>query len=279
MSIRIVTDSACDVPEAVAAELGIAIVPVYINIGQESFLDGVQLSKEAFYRKFNEYTAPPTTAAPASGSFAEAYERLAAEGATEILSIHIASSLSNTYNAARLGAEATNVPVTLFDSQQLSLGSGLLAIVAAEAARDGRSMAEIVQMLQARVSRTHLFGVLENLDALRRSGRVSWAQFGIGSLLQIKPILMVHSGEVSVVAKIRTHKRAIQEALTLLEQFAPLERLAVLHAHAPELAEELRQTVSHLCPAPIHLMEISPALGTHFGLGAVGFACISQSGK
>ena len=114
MPIRIVTDSACDVPEHLATELNITIIPVYVNIEGQSYLEGVELSRQDFYQNLSDYTVYPTTAAPASGAFTETYDHLAAEGATEILSIHIASNLSATYNAARLGADATTVPVTLF---------------------------------------------------------------------------------------------------------------------------------------------------------------------
>jgi DegV family protein with EDD domain len=138
VTVRIVTDSTSDLPPEIAGRQGITVVPAYINIGERSFLDGVDLTREAFYESLPDYEAPPTTAAPSSGAFAETYERLAAEGGREILSIHIAGSLSGMMNAARLGAEAAeSASVSLFDSEQLSMGLGLLAIVAAEAAKDG----------------------------------------------------------------------------------------------------------------------------------------------
>ncbi|MCP4424076.1 MAG: DegV family protein [Chloroflexi bacterium] len=279
MMIKIVTDSACDVPEAIAVELGITIVPVYINIGEESYLEGVELPRQTFYRQLSGYEQYPTTAAPASGTFTETYERLAREGATEILSLHVASGLSATLNAARLGAKAqTAVPVTLFDTQQITLGSGLLIIMAAEMAAAGRSLAEIVTALNQRVQRAYVFGMLETLEALRRSGRVGLAQFSLGTLLQIKPVMMIHQGVISVAAKIRTRKRAVQYALQAVAGLSPYERLAVIHVNAPEAAEQLRQRAAHLFPQghPPLTMEITPAIGIHLGLGAVGFACITK---
>ena len=279
MTIKIVTDSACDVPEAVAAELGITIVPVYINIGEESYREGVELSRHTFYQQLSGYRQYPTTAAPSVGAFTEVYERLAQEGATEILSLHVASSLSAVYNAARLGAAAQNaVPVTLFDSQQITLGAGLLIILAAEMAAAGSGMAEILSMLNERVDRAYVFGMLDGLEALRRSGRVSLMQFGLGTLLQIKPVMVIHQGVVSVAAKIRTRKRSIQHALAMVAGFGPFERLAIIHVHAPEAAAMLRRQAAHLFPkghAPL-TAEITPAIGIHLGLGAVGFACITK---
>lgn len=278
MTIKIVTDSACDVPSALAAELGITVVPVYINVGEQSYLEGVEITRAEFYRNLPTYDPYPTTAAPATGTFAEVYERLTAEGATSILSMHLASSLSATYNAARLGAEAAeSAPVTLFDTEQITAGAGLLVLCAAEAVLSGRSLNEILAVLEERVARTRVFGVLDTLDSLRRSGRVSWTQFNLGTLLQIKPVMMIWKGQVEVVAKVRTSKRSVQHLLQMLETYSPLERLAVIHVNAAEAAAQLRRQAEHLFPAGHKSLtvEITPAIGTHLGLGAVGFACIS----
>lgn len=278
MTIKIVTDSACDVPPAIAAGLGITVVPVYINVGEQSYLEGVELTREEFYRNLATYDPYPTTAAPATGTFTEVYERLTAAGATRILSMHLASSLSATYNAARLGAEAAkSAPVTLFDTEQITLGAGLLVLTAAEAAAAGRTMDEILAMLKERVARTRVFGMLDRLDSLRRSGRVSWAQFGLGTLLKIKPVMMIWKGQVEVVARVRTGKRSMQHMLQMLEAYSPFERLAVIHVDAAAAATQLCQRAEHLFPAGSDWLtaEITPAIGTHLGLGAVGFACIS----
>lgn len=277
MTIKVVTDSTCDIPEAAAAAYGITIIPAYINIGDQSYLDGVELSRRQFYEGLPGYDKPPTTAAPATGSFTEIYQRLADEGATEILSIHVAGKLSGMLNAARLGAEAAEgIPVELFDSQQLTMGLGLLAIKAAEEARAGCTMAEIVASLNERIGRTYVFAVLDTLEYLRRSGRVGWAQFGLGTLLRIKPLIRVHSGEVEMLEKIRTHRRAIERLLELVAELGRLEQIAVLHTHNPEGAEQLRQEAGHLFPAgssPL-TVEVTPAIGSHVGPGGLGFACM-----
>lgn len=278
MNVKIVADSACDVPEHLAAELGITIVPVYINIGEKSYREGVEISREEFYKKLPNYPTYPTTAAPAVGTFTAVYEELATQGATDILSIHIASSLSATYNSARLGAESvSSAAVNIFDSEQITSGSGLLVLTAAEAAKAGKSVPEIVALLQERVSRTRVFGMIDTLDSLRRSGRANWAQFGLGTLLQIKPVMMIHRGEVSVAAKIRTRKKALAHTIELMQQLGPLERLAIIHVNDPDAAEELRQMTQNLFNTqyPPMITGITPAIGTHLGLGAVGFACIA----
>ena len=279
MTIKIVTDSACDVPEAIAEALDITIVPVYINIGDKSYLEGVEISRQAFYQNLPGYGRYPTTAAPSSGTFADVYKRLAQEGVTDIISMHVAHDLSATYNAARVGAASQDaVPVTLFDTQQISLGAGLLVILAAQAAKAGQTVMEIVNMLNERVQRAYVFGVIDTLDSLRRSGRVNWAEFGVGTLLKIKPVMMIHQSIISIAGKIRTHSRAVEHTLKLLSDLAPFEELAVLHVNAPEAAQKLKEQAANLFPKdlPSLTMEITPAIGLHLGLGAVGFACITK---
>ncbi|MCP4422356.1 MAG: DegV family protein [Chloroflexi bacterium] len=282
MTIKIVTDSTCDVPPELASRFDIAVVPAYINVGENSYLEGVDITREQFYGRLPTYATYPTTAAPAAGTFTKLYEQLTAAGATQILSMHLASDLSATCNAARIGAAAANcAPVTLFDTRQITLGAGLLVLLAAEAAAAGQTLAQIMTMLNERYSRTRVFGMIDSLDALHRSGRVSWTQFGIGTLLQLKPILMIADGMVSVVAKVRTRKRALRQMLKMVSELAPFERLAIIHVNAQEAAEELYQLSSylfadHAANAPL-IQSITPAIGTHLGVGAVGFAAIASS--
>lgn len=278
VSVRILTDSTCDVPLDVAQALGVTVVPVYINIGDKSYLDGVDLSRREFFTQLPTYESFPTTATPSSGTFAESYRQLAAEGATDIISMHIAADLSSTINAARLGAqEVPEVNVVLFDTQQITMGSGLQVIAAAEAAAAGASATEINDSLISLRAKTRIYALLDTLEFLRRSGRVSWAQFGLGSLLRIKPVMTVHAGEVEVIERPRTRKRALRRVISLVEEQSPIERIAVLHANNLELAVELQQSAQHLFPdgAEPLFVEITPAIGAHIGPGAVGLAFTS----
>jgi DegV family protein with EDD domain len=283
MTVRIVTDSTSDIPLETAAEYGIIVVPVYVHIDEVSYLDGVELSRSEFYRKLPEYPSPPTTAAPSPGAFTETYNRLAEEGVTHIISVHVASSLSGLLNAARLGSEATDaVQVTLFDSQQLTMGLGLQAMIAAEAAADGCSVPEIVDLLTERVKRTYVLGLLDTMEYLRRSGRVNWAEFGIGTLLKIKPIMQVHMGNVQMLEKIRTSKRALDRFLELAADFGPLEKLALLYINATQKEiETFRRQTHFLVPdgtTPL-AVELTPALGAHIGPGGLGIACVTVNDR
>lgn len=277
MALRIVTDSTCDLPVAAAAFSGITVVPAYINIGDRSFVDGVELTREAFYEALPSYPTPPTTAAPSAGAFAETYQRLADQGASAILSIHVAGALSGVLNAARLGAEMVRgAPVHVFDSEQLSMGLGLLALRAAEMAAAGEAINAIEAELRQLVPRTYVLAVLDTLEYLRRSGRVNWAQFGLGTLLQIKPLIRVYRGQVEIAERTRTSRRGLERLLEMVQALGPLERLAWLHIQALDRLVEFQEQARHLVPAGHEVLvnEVTPAIGAHAGPGAVGIACI-----
>jgi DegV family protein with EDD domain len=275
MTIRIVTDSTCDLPTDIISQYGIGIVPLYINFGDQSYLDGVEISRQEFYARLPDCDPAPTTALPSPQMFLQVYEKLAAEGTTEILSVHISASLSGTVNAARLAAQEASLPVTVLDSGSLSMGTGFLVWTAAQAAAQGRSMDEIVDALEEQGSRTHVFAALDTLEFLRRSGRMNRVMAALGSWLQMKPLLKMHMGEASA-EKVRTTEHATDRLVTLLTEQAPLEKVALVHTHALDRVEELRDRVQHLLPEEDLLsMDITPVFGTHLGPGALGFSCVS----
>jgi len=280
MSVKIVTDSTCDLPDSIIAEHDISLVPLYINIGDESYVDGVDISREEFYRDLPSYDTPPMTASPAPETLRNIYQRLADEGATAILSIHISVSLSGTLNAARLAArDVTSIPVRVLDSDQLSMGTGFLVEAAAKAAEAGRSVGEIVDMVKEKTQRTHVFAALDTLEFLQRSGRMSWAVSRLGNLLKIKPLLKMNRGNPEV-EKVRTHRRAMDRLVELVSDLGPLEELALVHTSAPEKLEELRERIKHLLPSdeePIRA-QATPVIGAHIGPGVVGVACVAAEG-
>jgi DegV family protein with EDD domain len=277
MSVRIVTDSTCDLPEAVAARLGITVVPCYINIGGESLLDGVELSRQEFYSRLPGLPEPPTTSAPGIATFVNAYERLGSEGATEIVSLHISATLSNVVSVARLAAQAVkSIPVTVLDPGQLTLGTGLVALKAAEAAAAGASASAIAALVGGLAPRTHSFAVLNTLEHLRRSGRVSRLASGLGALLSIRPLLKMNNGRIDM-ERVRTRQGAIERMLALVRGLGPLEQLALVHSNAPEAGESLRRQAADLFPvgATPLIGEVTPVIGVHVGPGAVGLVCIA----
>lgn len=278
MTIKIVTDSTCDLPQEVIRDLGITVIPLYINIGDTGYLDGVEITRKEFYANLPDYPVHPTTGMPGTQTFTEIYKNLVSEGATQILSLHISESLSATVTVAQKAAmEFTDVPVTVRDSQQLSTGTGFQVELAAQMANEGRSMGDIIQALDELEKRTFVTARLDTLDYLRRSGRMNAIMTGIGSLLQLKPILTMKNGNPGS-ERVRTSAKAEAMLEKMLKKYLPIQRFVLLHANAKAQAEAFRAKVFHLIPeGEMNIMDITPVIGAHIGPGAVGFAIVSKN--
>jgi DegV family protein with EDD domain len=280
MSVKIVSDSTCDLPKNLLDQHQITIVPLYINMDGQSYLDGVQLSRRDFYTRLVQLKSPPSTAAPSPDKFRAIYESLMTPETSEILSIHVSEKLSSTINSARLGAQQTeSVRVRVWDSRQLSLGTGYQVLKAAELAAAGHTADEIVTVLESQIERTRLFAALDTLEYLRRSGRVNTLAASLGSILQIKPLLKMYNG-VPDSERVRTRKRAEQRLAEELEKAAPLEEIALVHTNAPGRIKKFRDRVQHLLPAgDLLTVNVTPVIGTHIGPGAIGFVAVSAPTK
>lgn len=276
--VRIVTDSTSDVPPDVAARLGIAVVPAYIQIGNRSYADAPLssgLSREQFYAQLPAMPAVPTTAVPPAHEFATTYRSLVGE-ADELIVIVISAELSGMYNVALLGAyEVPDIKVHVVDSNQVTMGLGWLVIAAAEAAASGKRMPEILAMIAEMKRRVRVYALLDTLEYLRRSGRVSWARAKAAQILRIKPLLEVHEGQVTDVGRTRTRRHALERLIELTRALGPLERLAIIHTYAPEV-EELRHRLAELCP-PEQLLTVpvTTIIGAHVGPRGLGVAAIT----
>jgi DegV family protein with EDD domain len=276
MEIRIVTDSTCDLPAQTVNEYKIEVVPLLINQGGNTFLDGINLSREEFYARLPEFKPAPTTSTPGPEIFRQLYEKLADGGARSILSIHISEKLSATINSARMAAEQfTRIPVTVLDSGQLSLGLGFIVEKAAHMAKIGHRLEDILATLQETMKHTYVFASLKTLEYLRRSGRMHFALARLGEILQIKPLLHMNQGNPTA-HRARTQTRATERLLEWLKEYSPYERLAIVHAGVYEQAEAMRQRIKEYLPyGDIPIVQITPVLGAHLGIGALGFACVS----
>ena len=277
MTIKIVTDSTCDLPAEVINELDITVMPLFINIGEEGFLDGVDITRKEFYTNLPDYPKHPTTATPSIDAFKDVYQSLLDQGADEILSIHISESLSATVNVARKAAEQLKeLPVTVRDSKQLSMGTGFQVEIAARMAKEGKSLEQIQKKLEDVMPRTFVTAGLDTLEFLKRSGRMNVFLANIGSLLQLKPILTMVRG-LPGSEKVRTTKKAFNRMIDMLKKNLPVERFALVHTNAAEKAEEFKQQIIDLLPkGTIFSMDITPVIGAHLGPGAVGFAIIAE---
>ena len=279
MTVRVVTDSTCDLPAETIARYGIHVVPLYINVGEKGYLDGIDISREEFYTKLPTFSEHPTTAVPSIERFRAAYNTLADEGASEVISIHISQALSAIMDVAALAADQTTaIKVAVLDSHQLSLGTGFLVETAAKMAAAGHSLVDIMTKLKAQILHTHVFAALDTLEYLKRSGRMNKYLAGFAGLLQIKPILTMFNGKPGT-EKVRTRDRAMKRIVQMLAEVGKLERVALVHTHAlPERLAELRASAAHLLSTEdIMTEDITPVIGAHLGPGAMGFAVIKAS--
>lgn len=274
--IRIVTESTADIPAALAESLGITIVPSYVMFGSDTYRDGVELSKEDYYEKLAGARTVPTTAIPAPAVYEEAYRRLALE-TDEIISIHLDARLSGLFGAASAAAQSTTeARIATIDSQQVSMGYGWMAVAAAEAARRGETWEQIVALVKDMRDRAWLFAALDTLEFLYRGGRVGWVSAMVGSALQIKPVIQVRKGEVTLLERVRTRRRSLDRLLARVGALRPLERAIVLHANARDMAEQVADRLEAMDPDWKRLVgEAGFTITSHAGPGAVGVACVT----
>lgn len=252
---------------------GIEVVPLNVVFGSQTFRDRVDLGDDEFFAKLEEASRLPTTAAPAPGDFAAAYERLSRE-CEGVISIHLGGQLSGTVDAARVGARAVEgFPVRVIDSRSLTMCVAFLCRVAAEAP----SLEDAVNRVEERVPKLRIIALLDTLRYVEMGGRVSRAQAMIGTMLDLKPILRVADGEIGSLDRVRTRNRAIPRLLELLLADAPLEQLAVMHAVCLDDAERVRADLRRALPdLDIELGQIGPVLGAHVGPRALGMAYVKS---
>jgi DegV family protein with EDD domain len=271
--IAIVADSTADIPEEVARQHNIHVVPNFLIIDGQSLEDGKGISRQEFYTRLPKMKAFPTTATASSGTYQQLYQRLFQEGCNHIISIHAASMLSGIFNAARLAAQAFGEGVHVFDSHYVTLGLGFQAIMAAEAALH-EPVEGILALLEDIRRRARVIAMLDTLEYVRRSGRVSWARAYLGGLLQIKPLIELHSGEVLRRGEERTRRKGIERLLKLLRDQGKLERLAVLHTNAEDEAMRLLDDLRPELAVQPFCVNVTPIIGAHVGPNGLGFAAV-----
>lgn len=277
MAVRVVTDSACDLPDDLVDELGIEIVPLTIRFGDEELVDRKELGAEEFWRRLESSPTLPETSAPSAGQFEGAFRTLVDDGATGIVCINISSRLSATMQSAQLAAKALSrsCPVEVVDSESASMGIGNLCLSAARLAREGADVPTIVERVVDR-ARTRLFGTLDTLEFLRKGGRIGGAQAMLGSMLSIKPIITVRDGEVKEAGKVRTRSKALR-ALAEHVRGRSVEQLAVLHGGAPDLDELLGLLAPDGGRDEIVIGHIGPVIGTHAGPRVIGITYLEPA--
>ena len=280
MAVRIVTDSSCDLTDAVVTAHGIEVVPLSIRFGDEEFEDRTELTVEAFYEKLESSAELPETAAPAPGKFEAAFRRQADAGADAVVCINLSAGLSATMQSARNAATAmaAELPVHVIDSRSITSGLGTQVVLAAQAAADGATADEVVALVEDLVRRTHVIGALDTLENLKKGGRIGGAKALLGSLLSMKPILDISSGEVEEAGRARTRRKSLETLCERVVEHGAITQVHLSHGFAPDV-----DVMADLLVAAgvdrdlIAVGHIGPVIGTHGGPRVMGVTWLDPS--
>ncbi|MEJ7654275.1 MAG: DegV family protein [Chloroflexia bacterium] len=277
--VKVVTDSTSDIAPETVSELGIVVVPLNIHFGDETLLDGVEITNQEFYERLVASRQMPTTSQANPEAFRAAFEKAVEEGAEGVVCVSVSSKLSGTYNSAMLGArEIAGVDVRVVDSRSASMALGWAAIAAAEAARDGADIDEVERVARDTAARSRLCFFADTLEYLQRNGRIGRAQSLVGSVLQVKPLLVLDDGEVVAYQRTRTRAKAIQALINWCAQLREPERMSVVW-NANE--DELKRLMDGLAPVfprdQIVVSTYGPVIGVHIGPGSLGVLAVEGS--
>ena len=283
MTVRLVTDSTAYLPIELLAAHAIEVVALHVVVGGKERVEGRDVSADEVAQALRDYTIV-TTSRPTPQAFLDTYTRLADEGASGIVSVHLSSQMSGTVEAARSAAAEAPVPVEVVDSETIGMAMGFAVVAAAEAAAQGASLSDVVTVVTERVHASRVLFYVHTLEHLRRGGRIGAASALLGSALAIKPILAVRGGRIVPVEKVRTSARALARIAALVsEQVAAggtAVEAAVHHLGAPERAESVAEMLRAVPGVERVLMvELGAVVGAHVGPGTVAIALSPLPGQ
>jgi DegV family protein with EDD domain len=276
MPVRIVTDSSADLTADETSALGVEVVPLTVRFGAEEYTDGVDLSVGEFYDKLAASSDLPETSAPSPGAFEAAYRRQAGAGADAVVCITLSSGLSATIQSAQNGAAALegDLDVRVVDSRTITAGLGTLVRTASEAAARGAGADEVVALVEDMAARTRVIGALDTLENLKKGGRIGGAQALLGSLLSIKPLLDISTGEVAEAGRARTRRKALEWLRDQVFEQPAVEHLTIAHGMAPDLDDMLALLAPRYPADKLRVTVIGPTIGTHGGPRVMGLAWV-----
>ncbi len=284
MAIRLVADSTADLPAGLVDGWNITIVPAYVNFsraggGVETLRDGVEIDTDAFYKRLVESPTLPTTSQPSAQDFLEVYQDIIQKG-DRVISVHISSKLSGTYNSATQAKAALKNPaaVEVVDSASASMGAGMTALAGARAIASGAGMDEALQEIREAAARMRIYFMVDTLEYLQKGGRIGKAQAFVGSLLSLKPILTIANGEISPLERVRTRRKALQRLSRIAEESGPISEACVIYNTTPQDLEPLRRSLgASLPPDSVITARVGAGVGVHTGPGVVGLVTRSAS--
>ena len=271
MTVRIVTDSACDLTPEECSTHGIDVVPLSISFGDQVFLDRDELAVDDFYRRMATSEDLPQTAAPAPGAFAEVFRRRLTEGFNAVVCINLSSGVSATMESAELGAREVEGEVRIVDSRSVTAGLGVIVAAAARAAADGASADEVVSLAEDLRDRTRVYAAIDTLENLKKGGRIGNAQALLGSMLSIKPLIDISTGVVEEAGRQRTRRKSLVWLRDkVAEHVDQIDTLSVMHAQADDVDDLVTMLASVVDPAIIQVGVIGPVVASHGGPGVIG---------
>jgi DegV family protein with EDD domain len=271
LTIKVVTDSGSDLPLEVAKELGITVVPVYIYFGDKAYKDWVDIEPDELYKRLVEGPVYPTTTQPMPADFAKTYSDLS-QDADAIVSIHLPTKVSGTYNAALQGVEIAKprCEVHVVDSLSISMGLGLIAMAAARVAKAGGKLAEVMEETKKAISQTQIRGLLDTLHYLLKGGRITRTKALVGTLLKVKPILTTHDGEIIQAGMARSYAKGIEQLFEFVRNCPNLQEVAIVQSTVPDEANTLKNRIAAIINEKRILMaRLGAGLGVHGGPGTL----------
>lgn len=273
-------DSTADIPDHLCDEFGIQVVPLNVRFGEDTFRDGVDITKDQFYQRLVTSQEMPATSTPVMGAFVETYQRLARETDT-ILSVHLSGKLSGTVEVARQAAAlVSGVRIEVVDTTFIATVLAFMAMEVAAAARDGAEIDELISLVHDMAARAFLYVGLDTLRYLEKGGRIGKARAFLGTLLNVKPLIEVSNGEIHPLEQVRTHKRLVNRMVELAQVQKAIEKLAVCYTSTREIAETVADQIASLEVMPhehIHIMQMGGVIGTHIGPGGIGVMGVRKS--
>jgi DegV family protein with EDD domain len=275
-SVRIITDSACDLPDSVVHSLGIEIVPLFIRFGEDELIDREQLTTAQFWQRCSLESELPSTAAPSPGRFEDTVRKLQGEGATGVVIINLSGELSGTIAAARVAAEKmkTSLDVRVVDSRTVTMGLGAIVVACARAAQDGKNIDEIEALAHDLSRRCKVWGALDTLENLKKGGRIGGAKAMLASVLSIKPIIEVRDGVVQEGGKQRTRSKALAFLVDKVREASAnpgISQLSILNADCSDVEAFITQ-LKTVYSGEIMVGDIGAVVGAHAGRGTIGVA-------
>ncbi|RNF40442.1 DegV family protein [Planococcus salinus] len=271
--IHVVTDSTADLKQETIEKYNLHVVPLSIQIGGKTYLDRVDLEPESFLELMEKSEELPKSSQPSPGVFKELYDKLGKDG-DQVLSIHMTGGMSGTVESARAAAELTETDVTVIDSRYISHALTFQVVEAAEMAKQGKPLQEIVDRVEQIRKNTKLYVVVDTLDNLVKGGRIGKGRALVGSFLKIKPIASLDDGGYTPVAKVRSHKQVVQYLIKDFEERTAgkvVKGIGIAHANGLSMAEPLREMIAEKGFADIKFDYTTPVISTHTGIGAIGF--------